>query len=357
NNTPTHIHATTYGRVVERAAIRRRLLNAASDIAKIALEEDQEIVDVLDKAESTLFNATEGRLRKDIVPVRQAVSEYFDRIEYLYTHQDEPLGVPSGFTDLDHLLGGFQKSDLVIVASRPGVGKTSFLLSAALNAAKANARIAIFSLEMSTEQVVQRLISSETQINQQKLRLGNIDEREWGLLVEATARLGKFKIFIDDSPGITTLQMRTKCRRLYREHGLDLIVVDYLQLMQSDRARQENRVQEISEISRGLKEMAKELNVPVISAAQLSRAVEQRSDKRPMLSDLRESGSIEQDADIVMFLYRDELYDPNTERINQADVIIAKHRNGPTDTITLFFRKELTQFASMAKSSFNAESF
>jgi replicative DNA helicase len=322
NNTPTHLHATTYGRLVEAAAIRRRLLSAAGDIAKVALEEDAEITEVLDKAESTLFSATEGRLRKDIVPIRQAVSEYFDRIEYLYNHQDEPLGVPSGFTDLDKLLGGFQRSDLIIVAARPGVGKTSFMLSVALNAARlGSARVAIFSLEMSTEQIIQRLVSSETQINQQKLRLGNIDEREWSLLVESTSRLSKLKIFIDDTPGISTLQMRTKCRRLYREHGLDLVIVDYLQLMKSDKARSDNRVQEISDISRGLKEMAKELNVPVISAAQLSRAVEQRSDKRPQLSDLRESGCLAGDT----LIYRPDrgTYAPIRSFLGQTDTQIA----------------------------------
>jgi replicative DNA helicase len=354
NNTPTHIHAETYGRIVERAAIRRRLLAAASDIAQTALEENAEINEVIDHAESTLFGVTERRLRKEMIPIRAAVSDYFDRIEYLYGHQDEPLGLPTGFTDLDRLLGGLQKSDLCIVASRPGVGKTSFMLSIALNAARfGNARCAIYSMEMATEQLVQRLVSAETGINSQKLRLGNLDEREWSLFVEATAKLGNLRLYLDDTPAISIPQIRTKSRRLYREYGLDLIIVDYLQLMTAGIGRNENRVQEISYISRGLKELARELNVPVLAAAQLSRAVEQRQDKRPQLSDLRESGSIEQDADIVMFIYRDDLYNENSDRPNQADILISKHRNGPTGVITLYFRKEITQFTNMQKSNIN----
>jgi replicative DNA helicase len=296
NNTPTHIHAETYGHIVERAAIRRRLLTAASEIAQTALEENAEINEVIDRVESTLFSVTERRLRKDLIPVRQAVSEYFNRIEYLYTHQDEPLGLPTGFIDLDKLLGGLQRSDLCIVAARPGVGKTSFMLSIALNAARARpskpTTIAIFSMEMSTEQLIQRFIAAETSINSQKLRLGNLDEREWGLFVEATGKLSNLRLFLDDTPAVSVPQIRTKCRRLYREHGLDLIIVDYLQLMSAGIGRNENRVQEISYISRGLKELARELNVPLLSAAQLSRAVEQRQDKRPQLSDLRESGCL-----------------------------------------------------------------
>jgi replicative DNA helicase len=357
NNTPTHIHAETYGHIVERAAIRRRLLAAASEIAQTALEENAEINEVIDRVESTLFSVTERRLRKDLIPMRQAVSEYFNRIEYLYTHQDEPLGLPTGFEYLDKLLGGLQRSDLCIVAARPGVGKTSFMLSIALNAARARpskpTTIAIFSMEMSTEQLIQRFIAAETSINSQKLRLGNLDEREWGLFVEATGKLSNLRLFLDDTPAVSVPQIRTKCRRLYREYGLDLIIVDYLQLMSAGMGRNENRVQEISYISRGLKELARELNVPLLSAAQLSRAVEQRQDKRPQLSDLRESGSIEQDADVVMFIYRDDLYNENSDRPNQADILVSKHRNGPTGVITLYFKKEITQFTNMQKSNIN----
>jgi replicative DNA helicase len=525
NNTPTHIHAETYGRIVSNAAIRRRLMAAAADIAQTALEENAEINDVIDSVERTLFAVTERRTRTELVPIRQVASEYFDSIEYLYEHQNEPLGLPTGFPDLDRLLGGLQRSDLCIVAARPGVGKTSFLLTIALNAARlGNARVAIFSMEMSSEQLFQRFVSAETNINSQKLRLGNLDEREWSLFIEATGKLGNLWMYLDDTPAISVPQMRTKARRLYREHGVDLIIVDYLQLMSGGGGKNENRVQEISYISRGLKELAREMNVPVLAAAQLSRAVEQRQDKRPQLSDLRESGclagdtliylpesgrsvpirtllgqngfqvaslnadtwklengtvtnafctgikpvyrlttqlgrsiratanhkfltlagwkrldelmrrdriavpladkyrtgnnifdsgfsleeasfaqpgasapgleqsdnvywdrivsiqpdgetevydltvpqhsnfvgngiilhnSIEQDSDIVMFIYRDDLYNENSERPNQADILIAKHRNGPTGVVTLGFRKEVTQFVPLQKTTIN----
>jgi replicative DNA helicase len=349
NHTPSSIYTETYGRIVERAALRRRMLNAASAIAQLAHEESADINEVIDQSEAALFAVTERRLRKELVPMRQAVLDYFNRIEYLYSQDAESLGVPTGFTDLDQLLGGLQKSDLIIVAGRPGMGKTSWLLSAALNAARAGARVAIFSMEMSNEQIVQRLVSSETGISTHHLRLGKLDEREWALFVEATDKLSGLRIFLDDTPALSPLQMRAKCRRLYSEAGLDLIMVDYLQLMTAGIGYNENRVQEISLITRHLKQIARELSIPVLAAAQLSRAVEQRHDKRPQLSDLRESGSIEQDSDVVMFIYRDEVYDENTERPNQADIIVAKHRNGPTGSVALYFRKELTQFSNLRK--------
>lgn len=351
NHTPSSIYTETYGRIVERAAIRRRMLESASEIAKLAHEEAEDIDDVIDKAEASLFRVTEQRQRKEIVAMDEAIADYFDRIEYLYSQDEQALGVPTGFKDLDQLLGGLQKSDLLIFAGRPGMGKTAWMLSVALNAARAKQRIAIFSLEMGVEQIVQRLVSSETGISSQDLRLGQLEDREWGLFVEATDKLAPLKIFMDDSPALSPLQLRTKCRRLYSEHGLDLVIIDYLQLMHGGAGSSENRVQEISFISRQLKQLARELNVPVLAAAQLSRAVEQRTDKRPQLSDLRESGSIEQDADIVMFIYRDEVYNENTEVPNQADIIVAKHRNGPTGVISLYFRKELTQFADLAKTN------
>jgi len=357
NHTPSSIYTETYGRIVERAAIRRRMLAAASDIARLAHEENADINEITDQAEAALFAVTERQLRKELVPLRTAIADYFDRIEFLYSHQAEPLGVPTGFTDLDQLLGGLQKSDLIIVAGRPGMGKTSWLLSAALNAARTGSRVAIFSMEMSTEQIVQRLVASETGIGTHNLRLGKLDDREWALFVEATSNLGKLRIYLDDTPALSPLQLRAKCRRLFSEHGLDLIIVDYLQLMIAGGGRNENRVQEISFITRNLKQVAREMNIPVLAAAQLSRAVEQRQDKRPQLSDLRESGSIEQDADVVMFIYRDEVYNENTERPNQADVIVAKHRNGPTGTVTLYFRKELTQFANLRKTDVDLASY
>ncbi|KAB2904561.1 MAG: replicative DNA helicase [Anaerolineae bacterium] len=358
SNTPTSIHAEAYGRLVQRAAIRRRLLEAAEEINTIARQEDADINEVIDRAEGTLFRVTEQRSRKDLISMQQALSDYYDRIEYLYTNQDEKLGVPTGFMALDNLLGGFQKGDLIIIAARPGVGKTSLMLNMAMNATRSKARVAVFSLEMSTEQLIQRLVATETRINQQKLRLGQLNEHEWDLFVEATGSLGGLKMFLDDTPALSVMQLRTKCRRLYRESGLDLVIVDYLQLMTTGgRVDGTNRVQEISHISRNLKEIAREINVPIVAGAQLSRAVEQRTDKRPVLSDLRESGSIEQDADVVMFIYRDEMYNENTERPNEADIIVAKHRNGPTGQIELFFNKELTQFANLKRSSVNLEDF
>jgi replicative DNA helicase len=243
-------------------------------------------------------------------------------------------------------------------ARRPGMGKTSLMLNVAMNAVRSKARVGFFSLEMSNEQLVQRLISTETGINSQKLRLGQLDDREWDLFVHATNNVSKLQLYLDDTPALSVLQLRTKARRLDREHGLDLIVVDYLQLMTAGLGnRNENRVQEISYISRGLKELARELEIPILAGAQLSRAVEQRTDKRPQLSDLRESGSIEQDADVVMFIYRDDVYNEASDRPNEADIIVAKHRNGPTGSAVLYFRKQLTQFANIKKTEINLENF
>jgi replicative DNA helicase len=340
---PTAIHVEAYGHIVEEAAIRRRLIGAAGDIAQLAYREQQDIGEVMDRAEQALFSISQRRITRDLAPIQEVIRQYYDRIEYLYDHRDEPLGVPTGFVDLDRLLGGLQKSDLVIVAARPGVGKTSLCLSFARNAARLGKHVAIFSLEMSAEQVVQRLVSAETGIDAQRLRLGQLEEDEWPLFVQATGVLSDLPIFIDDTPSITALQLRTKARRIHAEYGLDLILVDYLQLMTGD-VRVENRVQEVSYISRMLKGLARELDVPVVAASQLSRAVEQRTDKRPVLSDLRESGSLEQDSDVVMFIYREEMYKPETERQHIADIIIAKHRNGPTGVVQLFFRQQLAQF-------------
>jgi replicative DNA helicase len=359
NNTPTYLYAETYAQVVRRAAIRRRLMEAAGKIADIARDEARDLQEAVSAAEVALFSVTDESLRQEIIPIEQAVNNYYRRLEELYLNQQEILGVPTRFTDLDKLLGGLQKSDLIIVAARPGVGKTSFLLSVMLNAARsANVRCAFFSLEMGNEQLVQRLYSIETGINSQRLRDGKLEDHEWDRFVEATSRLNRLAIFIDDTPGISVQQVRARCRRLKKESGLDLVIVDYLQLLSSGVSRADtNRVQEISYISRSLKEMARELKVPVLAAAQLSRAVEQRADKRPQLSDLRESGSIEQDSDVVIFLYRDELYNPNTEHPNQAEVIVAKHRNGPTGKISLYFRKDLTQFIDIQVKQGNVADF
>lgn len=350
NVVPTAIHVEGYGRIVERSAARRKLLEAASSIAQYAYDEAADIDETIDKSEQALFAVSQRRQNRDLSPIGDVIRSYYDRIEYLYEHRGQPLGIPTGYIDLDKLLGGLQRSDLIVVAARPGVGKTSLMLSMALNAArKFHQRVAVFSLEMSNEQLVQRMISAETGIDSQRLRLGELREEEWPLFIEASSALSDTLLYLDDTPSLSAMQLRTKARRLYAEHGLDLIIIDYLQLMTGD-AHSQNRVQEISYLSRALKGLARELHVPVLAASQLSRAVEQRSgEKRPLLSDLRDSGSIEQDADIVMFIYREEMYDKDTPRKNIAEIIIAKHRNGPTGTVELYFRDHLAQFVDVTK--------
>ena len=344
NAVPTSIHAEHYARIVERTGTRRRLIEAAGQIAALAYQEADDVDEVVDRAEQVLFGVSERRISRELVPIRQVLSKYYDRIEYLTLHRGELIGIPTGFQRVDKLLGGLQRSDLVILAARPSVGKTSLALAFAHNAAKKfGQRVAFFSLEMSNEQVVQRLISAETGIDAQRLRRGEIEQDEWGRFMKAANDLAETYFYIDDTPGASALELRTKARRLHAEVGIDLMVVDYLQLMRGD-FRSENRVQEISSISRALKALARELNVPVLALSQLSRSVESRSDKRPILSDLRESGALEQDADVVMFIYRDEMYNDNTEWPNIADIMIAKHRNGPTGTVQLYFKKELAQF-------------
>lgn len=350
---PTSVNAEVYARLVERAALRRRLLEAADRIKALAVNETLETDDVTAQAEQTLFAVTERSTRRDVITLREALGDYYERVEARMLNPDAQIGLPTGFRDLDLLLGGLQRSDLLIFAGRPGMGKTSFLLSMGMNAAKFGARVAIFSMEMGAEQIVQRLVSMETGINMQQLRVGTLDQQQWNLFVQATGRMADMNIFIDDTPAMNPLQMRTKCRRLLHEYGLELVIVDYIQLMNAGGNFQNNRVQEISFISRMIKEMARELNVPVFAAAQLSRAVESRQDKRPIMSDLRESGSLEQDADLVMFLYRDAVYNEASETPNEAEIIIAKHRNGPTGTISLYFEKSLTKFSDARTDSFN----
>jgi len=344
NTVPTSLHAEAYGRIVQRDALRRRLLEAATSVAKLAYAEDRDINEVVNEAEAAVFAVSEQRQTKDILPIREVISAYFDQIKLLSERKGEILGVPTGFVDLDRILGGLQKSDLLIIAGRPGSGKTGFMLSVAKTAAQVHKKhVAVFSLEMSNEQLAQRLMAQETGIDSQRLRLGDVHDDEWPLFVEAASALSDATLFLDDTPALTPLQLRAKCRRLDQEYGLDLVVVDYLQLMQGE-GRSENRVQEVSYISRNLKALARELNVPVLAGAQLSRAVEQRQEKRPILSDLRESGSLEQDADIVMFIHRADLYEKETAKTNVADILVAKHRNGPTADIQLVFRGALTKF-------------
>ncbi|MBM3151280.1 MAG: replicative DNA helicase [Chloroflexi bacterium] len=348
NQVPTSLHAEAYGRMVEAAAIRRRMITAANQIASMAYDQHESVENVIEESEKSIFNVSERRLRHDVQPISAAVSEYYDRIDELAKRPEDFFGVPTGFIDLDKMLGGLQASDLLIIAGRPGQGKSGFLLSIARNAALTHKKhVAVFSLEMSNEQVVQRLVAQETGIDSQRLRNGKLNEEEWPLFTQSIEVLGGTRMFLDDTPAITPLQLRTKCRRLEMEYGLDLVIVDYLQLMSGD-TRTDNRVQEVSYISRNLKALARELKTPVLAAAQLSRAVEQRTEKRPVLSDLRESGSLEQDADIVMFIYRPDQYEKDTVKQNVAEIMVAKHRNGPTGSIELIFRNNLAKFENAA---------
>ena len=348
NQVPSSLNAESYGHIVEGHSIRRKMIDAANKIASIAYNEKTNVDDVMDEAEKAVFNVSERRLKHDLQPISNVLSEYYDRIDTLAKRPDKIVGVPTGFIDLDKMLTGLQPSDLLIIAGRPGQGKTGFLLSIAKNAGLTHKKhVAIFSLEMSNEQVVQRLIAQETGIDSQRLRTGKLQDNQCPLFTHSIEVFGDTHIYLDDTPAITPLQLRTKCRRLHLEFGLDLIIIDYLQLMGGD-TRTDNRVQEVSYISRNLKVLARELNVPVLAAAQLSRAVEQRSDKRPVLSDLRESGSLEQDADIVMFIYRPDQYEKDTVKQNVAEIIVAKHRNGPVGSVELVFRGALPKFENAA---------
>ena len=349
NQAPNAFHAESYARIIEQNAIRRRMLEAANEIARLAYHQEQNIDTVVDEAEKAVFNVSERRIKRDVVPIREVIAEYYDRIAELDQRPDDIFGVPTGLIDIDSLLGGLQRSDLLIVAGRPGMGKTGFLLGTLRNAALIHKKhVAMFSMEMSNEQLLQRLIAMDTRIDSQRLRSGRLNDNEWEVFYQALESYDQARIFLDDTPAITPLSLRTKCRRLHLEFGLDLVLVDYLQLMSGD-SRTENRVQEVSNISRNMKVLARELNVPVLAAAQLSRAVEHRPDKRPQLSDLRESGSLEQDADIVMFIHRNPLSDLEEER-NKAELIVAKHRNGPTHSgIDLVFIEDLAKFENAAR--------
>jgi replicative DNA helicase len=343
---PTAVHVEYYARIVERTATLRRLITAGADIVNIGYDASIDVEEAIDRAERALFDVSQRRTTRDFVPIGQILERYFDKLDFIQQNRGDVVGVPTGYADIDKLTGGLQKSDLVILAARPSVGKTALQLGFAHSAAVRHGKtVAIFSLEMSGEQLVQRLLSMETGVDSHRLRLGYIDDSEWEQISRAFGRLAEASIFIDDTAGISVMELRSKARRLLAEHGLDLIVVDYLQLMQGRRS--ENRVQEISDISRGLKGLARELDVPVLALSQLSRAVESRHDHRPLLSDLRESGSIEQDADIVMFIYRDEVYDPDTDKKGIAEIIVAKHRNGPTDTVHLRFFDRTARFADL----------
>jgi replicative DNA helicase len=346
---PTAVHVEYYARIVERTALLRRLIEAGGKIAALGYDEREETEVTLDKAEAELFAVSQRRAMQDFVHVRQVIDIYYEQITSSEETRGEMVGLPSGYTDLDRLTGGLQRSDLLILAARPSVGKTAFALSMAYNVAvKAARTVALFSLEMSREQLVQRLIAMHTGIDTQRLRTGNI-ARHLQTLIEAMGVLSEASLYIDDTPALSIMEVRSRARRLRAQVGVDLLIVDYLQLMQARRS--DNRVQEVSEISRGLKALARELDVPVIALSQLSRAVEGRVSHVPMLSDLRESGSIEQDADIVMFIYREELYDKETDKKGIAEIHLAKHRNGPLGVVPLRFENNTTSFQNLARYS------
>jgi replicative DNA helicase len=348
NAVPTSANVEYYARIVERTAIMRRLIHAAGQIAALAYNE-ADATEALDKAEQLIFAVSQRYSRSDFDDIRTLLDEYYEKLDKLHEQRGALVGLPTGFIDLDKMTGGLQKSDLIILAARPAVGKSALALSLAYNTAlRHKSRVAFFALEMSKEQLVQRLLSMDSNIDQQRLRTGMIEEEEWERISHSMGKLSQVEIYIDDTAGISTMEMRSKARRLAAERGVDLVIVDYLQLMQGHSGgRNENRVQEISDISRSLKALARELNVPVLALSQLSRAVESRQSRVPQLSDLRESGSIEQDADIVLFIYRDEVYNPESDRKNIADIIVAKHRNGPIGQFSLYFKTSQTLFRNL----------
>ncbi len=352
NRVPSSQHAESYARNINALAVRRRLLTAANDIAKLAYRKDTGVDNVISDAEKAIFGVSQERYKRDLVPIADAADAYLERLLLNASIPGGVTGLETGLKAVDRALDGLQRSDLIIVAGRPGMGKTGFLIGIAKHVGLALKRnVAFFTLEMSAEQLIQRMIAQETNIDSQKLRSAKLSDNEAQEVVHALGVLSESRIFVDDTPAITPLQMRTKCRRMQMEIGLDLVVVDYLQLMSGD-TRTDNRVQEVSYISRYLKVLARDLNVPVVAAAQLSRAVEQRQDKTPVLSDLRESGSLEQDADIVMFINRPEQMKEESPLHNLAKLIVAKHRNGPTHSgIDLVFIEKLAMFRDKAYES------
>ena len=359
NSTPTAVHAVQYARIVERKAVLRNLIGAAGKIAGIGYEDPAEIQEAIDRAEAELFAVSQKRIDAGFSKLDSLLHQAYDRLDYLHAHRGEVSGITAGIKDLDTLTTGFQNSDLIIVAARPSVGKSSFALNIAEHAAvREKKSVGMFSLEMSKEQLVLRLLSSVANIDSQRLRTGFLEELDFARIAPAMNALSEAPIYIDDTPSISTMELRTKARRLQAEAGLDLVIVDYLQLMQAPTtSRDANRVQEVSEISRGLKALARELSVPVIALSQLSRQPEMRESKEPRLSDLRESGAIEQDADLVLFLYR-EKDKPGEEQDADGEVInlkLAKHRNGPTGDIQLWFKKRQTRFVSYASERYATE--
>ena len=348
---PTSANVKYYAQIVADKAMMRRLIKLNEEIENVCYAGKEPLEAVLEKTEKSVFELLQRRNTGEYVPIRQVVLNALERIEKASKNKGTVTGIPTGFIDLDYKLSGLQPSDLILVAARPSMGKTAFVLNIAQYVAfKKNRSVAIFSLEMSKEQLVNRLFSLESQVDAQALRTGNMKDSDWEKLIEGAGIIGQSKLIIDDTPGISVSELRSKCRKYKLENDLDLIIIDYLQLMTGSVGRSsESRQQEISEISRSLKGLARELNVPVIALSQLSRAVESRPDKRPMLSDLRESGAIEQDADVVMFIYRDEYYNKDSEYKKQAEIIIAKQRNGPVGTVHLAWLGEYTTFANLSR--------
>ena len=346
---PTASSAGHYARIVEELSLLRALIAAGNQVQEIGFSVPEDVAEAINEAEELVFNVGDKRLKDDYHEIRKLLMKSMTDIETLYARGENITGLSTGFPDLDDMTSGFQTSNLVIVAARPSMGKSSLMNDFALHAAARSKKpVIIFSLEMSKDEVVKRFLASEARVDAQRISKGMLQEQDWTKLSAALGRLAEAPIFIDDSANINLMEMRAKCRRLKAKHGLGMVIVDYIQLMQSPR-RSENRQQEVSEISRGLKLLARELEVPVIAASQLNRGVEMRSDKRPMLGDLRESGALEQDSDLVMFIYRDEVYNPDTEARGEAELILAKHRNGPTGTVRLAFMNQYTKFASIAK--------
>lgn len=346
--TPTAAHAAEYAKIVKQLSIRRQMINLGARINELAFDQEKDVEELLDKAEQQIFEVSEKAVQRDFVHVSLLLEKSYEQAESLNNDPNALRGISSGFRDVDKILGGFQSSDLIILAARPSVGKTAFSLDVARHIATAeNRKVGFFSLEMSNNQLIDRIISQEIGVSLWKLRMGQLQDEEFSRMAEAMGRLSESGLYFDDTPGLGIMEMRTKARKLKMEKGLDVIIVDYLQLMSGN--SRENRTQEVSEISRFLKQLARELEVPVIALSQLSRAVESRSDRIPQLSDLRESGSIEQDADIVMFLHREETFDPDTERKGIGDLIIAKHRNGPTGSVELAFIHEQARYRDLDK--------
>lgn len=347
---PTSVNVRSYAAIVHEKAVMRRLIKINEDIANACYAGKENLDTILGDTEKQIFNLLQSRNGADFVPIRQVALNVLDKIEQATRSKSTVTGIATGFLDLDYRTSGLQPSDLILIAARPSMGKTAFVLNIAdyVGVRRQNTCL-IFSLEMSKEQLVNRMLAMESNVDSQKLRTGTLTDADWDAVVEGIGTIGNSKLIIDDTPGISIMELRSKCRKIKLEYGLDLVMIDYLQLMTGSAKNGDNRQQEISEISRSLKALARELNAPVIALSQLSRACETRTDHRPMLSDLRESGAIEQDADVVMFLYRDDYYNKDTDTPNVAEVIIAKQRNGPIGTVNLGWKPELTRFVNMAR--------